>query len=63
MEELRTVLALGGGGVTKLVAPKIGRIERIFNAKYPYEYIAGIDGLIARKAGVEAFYARFFDGA
>ena len=38
MEELCTVLALGGGGVTKLVSPN-GRIERIFNAKYPLEYI------------------------
>ena len=42
MEELCTVLALGGGGVTKLVAPG-GRIERVFNAKYPREYIAQSD--------------------
>ena len=38
MEELCTVLSLGGGGVTKIVSPG-GRIERIFNAKYPREYI------------------------
>jgi len=38
MDELCTVLALGGGGVTKLVTDD-GRIERIFNAKYPLEYI------------------------
>ena len=38
MEELCTVLALGGGGVTKIVTSD-GRIERIFNAKYPREYI------------------------
>ena len=38
MEELCTVLAFGGGGVTKLVSPD-GRIKRIFNAKYPREYI------------------------
>ena len=61
MEELRTVIALGGGGVTKLVAPKIGRIERIFNAKYPHEYIKGIDGLIAKKSGIETFYHQFID--
>ena len=42
MEELCTVLALGGGGVTKLVSPD-GRIERIFNAKYPREYILHAD--------------------
>ena len=38
MEELTSVLAIGGGGVTKLVSPE-GRIERVFNAKYPREYI------------------------
>jgi len=38
MEELCTVLAVGGGGVTKLVTSD-GRIERVFNAKYPLEYI------------------------
>jgi len=38
MEELCTVLAVGGGGVTKLVTTD-GRIERVFNAKYPLEYI------------------------
>ena len=38
MDELCTVLAVGGGGVTKLVTTD-GRIERIFNAKYPREYV------------------------
>ncbi|MCL2392590.1 MAG: coproporphyrinogen dehydrogenase HemZ [Oscillospiraceae bacterium] len=38
MEELCSVLSLGGGGVTKLVSAN-GRIERVFNAKYPREYI------------------------
>ena len=38
MEELCTVLALGGGGVTKLISGD-GQIQRIFNAKYPREYI------------------------
>ena len=42
MEELCTVLALGGGGVTKIVSPG-GRIERLFNAKYPREYILYTD--------------------
>jgi len=38
MEELCTVISLGGGGVTKLISPD-GSIQRIFNAKYPREYI------------------------
>jgi len=49
MEELCTVLALGGGGVTKIVSPG-GKIERIFNAKYPREYIIRADR-ITEKAG------------
>jgi len=47
MEELCTVLALGGGGVTKLVSPG-GRIMRIFNAKYPREYILREDKMAAK---------------
>lgn len=40
MEELRSVIALGAGGATKLVHPESGKIDRVFNKKYPYEYIA-----------------------
>ena len=47
MEELCTVIALGGGGVTKLVSPN-GRIERIFNAKYPREYILQADKISSK---------------
>jgi len=49
MEELCTVLALGGGGSTKLMCGEPGRIQRIFNAKYPHEYILGIDRIIIEK--------------
>jgi oxygen-independent coproporphyrinogen-3 oxidase len=49
MEELCSVISLGGGAVTKLVSPG-GRIERIFNAKYPREYILQYDNLNSGKA-------------
>ena len=44
MEEVQTIFAVGAGAVTKLVdykKPKDGesRIKRIFNPKYPYEYL------------------------
>jgi len=44
MEETQTIFAVGAGAVTKLVSSKrIGdndvKIERIFNPKYPYEYL------------------------
>ncbi len=58
MEELHTVLALGGGGVTKLVDTRRGKIERMADPKYPYEYIAGIEKIIADKAYLAEFYAK-----
>jgi oxygen-independent coproporphyrinogen-3 oxidase len=57
MEELSTILALGGGGVTKLVRPDDGKIERVFNKKYPYEYVEGIDGIVAGKSHIVRFYS------
>jgi len=55
MEELCTVLAVGGGGVTKLVSAD-GRIERIFNAKYPREYILRTDKMKRKLEGINDFH-------
>ena len=55
MEELCTVLALGGGGVTKLVS-RDGRIERIFNAKYPQEYIMQADRTVSKFKKISEFF-------
>ena len=38
MEELCTILAMGGGGSTKLVDRGRGVVRRIFDPKYPKEY-------------------------
>ena len=61
MEEIHTILSAGAGGSTKLVIPgqRRGKIERIFNFKYPTEYIDRFEEILARKQGVEAFYARY----
>lgn len=56
MEEIHTVLAAGGGAVTKLKSQEDGRIERIFNFKYPYEYISRFDELLERKKYIYEFY-------
>lgn len=53
MDETHTILACGAGGVTKL---KAERLERIYNYKYPYEYINGFDEILLRKGRVKAFY-------
>lgn len=56
MEEVHTVLAAGGGAVTRLKSPFSNRIERIFNFKYPYEYINRFEEQSARKAKINEFY-------
>ena len=56
MEELHTILALGGGGMTKLVDSAAGRIARIPNPKYPKQYLERIDSLCAGKEQVVRFY-------
>ena len=48
MEELCSIIAMGGGASTKLNLPG-GRIERIFAPKYPKEYIDGIGKVCADK--------------
>lgn len=58
MEECHTVLAVGAGAVTKLKNPKGNEIERIFNYKYPYEYISDFDEIIKRKKQIPEFYGR-----
>ena len=59
MEECHTILSCGGGAVTKLKAPKGNEIERIFNFKYPFEYISGFDELIDRKKRITDFYSTY----
>ncbi len=39
MEELQDIYAVGAGAVSKFLSPNGGRIERIFEPKYTYEYI------------------------
>ena len=59
MEEVHTVLACGAGAVTKLREPHGKWIERIFNFKYPYEYISRFDELTSRKARIKSFYEEY----
>lgn len=65
MEEIHSILSAGAGGSTKLVIPgaRRGKIQRIFNYKYPNEYIDRFDTVLARKKGVETFYETYAQAA
>ena len=63
MEEVHSILAAGAGAGTKLVdvnpAPdNRAPIERMFNPKYPYEYLdaAGADAIEAKLKRMETYY-------
>ena len=57
MDETHTILACGSGGVSKLKNSEKDYLERIFNFKYPYEYIDRFDEIIERKSIIKRFYS------
>ena len=57
MEELHTILSLGAGGSTKMVDPARNHIERVFNLKFPQEYIQRPEKIAANQEAFRAFYA------
>ena len=59
MEESHSILACGAGGVSKPKQWGTGHLERIFSLKYPYEYLARFEELMARKEGIKAFYEAY----
>ncbi len=59
MDETHSILATGAGGVTKMKDPHGPKIERIFNFKFPYEYVDRFDLMNERKEQVKDFYARY----
>ncbi len=59
MEECHTILSVGAGAVIKLKAPRGNEIERIYNYKYPYEYIGNFQEILNRKQYIPEFYSKF----
>ena len=55
MEELCTILAMGAGGSTKLVAPG-GIVRRLMAPKYPKEYMERVDDTCASKERIREFF-------
>ncbi len=58
MDETHSVFAVGAGAVIKLKDCGSGKIERIYNYKYPYEYIDRFDEILKRKIKIKEFYAK-----
>ncbi len=56
MEEYQHILSVGAGSVTKLLSSGIERIERIFNYKFPFEYISRFSSLIEKKGRITEFF-------
>ena len=61
MEELCSIIAMGGGGSTKLIRPDDGRNIRIMAPKYPLEYINSIGTTCTEKAKILGFYNDFYN--
>lgn len=57
MEEAQTILAVGAAGSTKLVNPDTNKIERLFNYKFPYEYISRHEKMLEKKKKIYEFYS------
>ncbi len=56
MDETHTILAVGAGASTKLKDHKTDKIERIFNFKFPYEYISRYNEILERKERIYDFF-------
>ncbi len=48
MEELHTILSLGGGGMNKVNLPD-GTLQRFHNPKFPEQYITQLDSVLEQK--------------
>ena len=48
MEEMHTIISLGGGGMNKVNLPG-GKIQRFHNPKFPEQYIEMIDSVLRQK--------------
>lgn len=59
MEEAQTIFAVGAAGSTKLVNTNTGKIERLFNYKFPYEYISRYEKMLEKKDDIFKFYKSY----
>ena len=57
MEELHTIISVGGGGMNKVNLPG-GRLQRFHNPKFPEQYIEMIDDVLRQKEELFALMAK-----
>jgi oxygen-independent coproporphyrinogen-3 oxidase len=48
MEEVHTIVSLGGGGMNKVNFPD-GSLQRFHNPKFPEQYISQLDSVLSQK--------------
>ena len=54
MEELHTIVSLGGGGMNKVNLPD-GTLQRFHNPKFPEQYIEQIETVLEQKQALFAY--------
>ena len=59
MEEYQSIFSVGAGAVTKLRTEDGSIIERIFNFKFPFEYISRFTEQIERKDRINTFFKEY----
>ena len=59
MDEIQSIFSVGAGAVCKLVSSDKSKIQRIFEYKYPYEYLSDTEGQkrAEKRATIEKFYS------
>ena len=56
MEGFHSVLAAGAGASTKLVSKNLSNTGKIYNPKYPYEYLRAKDDILKNREQIILFY-------
>lgn len=59
MEEYQSIFSVGAGAVTKLRTDDGKVIERIFNFKYPFEYISRFELIEDKKKRITEFFSEY----
>lgn len=59
MEEIQSIFAVGAAASTKLFDINSGKIQRVCNYKFPYEYIGRFDKLMEKKKEIINFYNQY----